>query len=357
MDKVHVFNAGPCLLPQVVYDKAIEAIKDFKGTGVSLLSISHRTKEWEATMDETRALWKELLHIPDDYEVVFLGGGASLQFLYVAMNFLENKAAYLDTGVWVHKALKEAQGLGNAYAIACSADKNYTYIPKGYDIPKDLDYLHITTNNTIYGTEIKYDMDCPVPLIADMSSDILSRPVDVSKYTMIYGGAQKNAGPAGVIFAIIKKDALGKVSRYLPTMLDYRTHIDKGSMFNTPPVFSIYVMNETLKWVKSIGGVEAMHKINLRKAETLYAEIDRNSLFRGTAAKEDRSIMNICFIMAEGKEDLADEFMAFAKERRIIGIKGHRSVGGFRASTYNACTQEDVEALVKAMQDFENLKK
>ena len=357
MDKVHVFNAGPCLLPQVVYDKAIEAIKDFKGTGVSLLSISHRTKEWEATMDETRALWKELLHIPDDYEVVFLGGGASLQFLYVAMNFLENKAAYLDTGVWAHKALKEAQGLGNAYAIACSADKNYTYIPKGYDIPKDLDYLHITTNNTIYGTEIKYDMDCPVPLIADMSSDILSRPVDVSKYTMIYGGAQKNAGPAGVIFAIIKKDALGKVSRYLPTMLDYRTHIDKGSMFNTPPVFSIYVMNETLKWVKSIGGVEAMYKINKRKADTLYAEIDRNSLFRGTAAKEDRSIMNICFIMAEGKEDLADEFFAFAKERRIIGIKGHRSVGGFRASTYNACTQEDVEALVKAMQDFENLKK
>ena len=357
MDKVHVFNAGPCLLPQVVYDKAIEAIKDFKGTGVSLLSISHRTKEWEATMDETRALWKELLNIPDDYEVVFLGGGASLQFLYVAMNYLENKAAYLDTGVWAHKALKEAQGLGDAYAIACSADKNYTYIPKGFDIPKDLDYLHITTNNTIYGTEIHTDMDCPVPLIADMSSDILSRPVDVTKYTMIYGGAQKNAGPAGVIFAIIKKDSLGKVSRYLPTMLDYRTHIDKGSMFNTPPVFSIYVMNETLKWVKSIGGVEAMYKINKRKADTLYAEIDRNSLFRGTAAKEDRSIMNICFIMAEGKEDLADEFMAFAKERRIIGIKGHRSVGGFRASTYNACTQEDVEALVKAMQDFENLKK
>ncbi|MBQ3711217.1 MAG: 3-phosphoserine/phosphohydroxythreonine transaminase [Bacteroidales bacterium] len=357
MDKVHVFNAGPCLLPQVVYDKAIEAIKDFKGTGVSLLSISHRTKEWEATMDETRALWKELLNIPDEYEVVFLGGGASLQFLYVAMNFLENKAAYLDTGVWAHKALKEAAGIGNAYAIACSADKNYSYIPKGFDIPKDLDYLHITTNNTIYGTEIKHDMDCPVPLIADMSSDILSRPVDVSKYALIYGGAQKNAGPAGVIFAIIRKDGLGKVSRYLPTMLDYRTHIDKGSMFNTPPVFSIYVMNETLKWVKSIGGVEAMNKINVRKADTLYAEIDRNSLFRGTAAKEDRSIMNICFVMAEGKEDLADEFMAFAKERHIIGIKGHRSVGGFRASTYNACTQEDVEALVKAMQDFENLKK
>ena len=341
----------------MVYDKAIEAIRDFKGTGVSLLSISHRTKEWEATMDETRALWRELLHIPDEYETVFLGGGASLQFLYVAMNYLEHKAAYLETGVWAKKALKEAAGLGNAYAIASSADKNYSYIPKGFEIPTDLDYLHITTNNTIYGTEIKHDMDCPVPLIADMSSDILSRPVDVSKYAMIYGGAQKNAGPAGVIFAIIRKDSLGKVSRYLPTMLDYRTHLDKESMFNTPPVFSIYVMNETLKWVKSMGGVEALNKINLRKADTLYAEIDRNSLFRGTAAVEDRSIMNICFVMAEGREDLADEFMAFAKERRIIGIKGHRSVGGFRASTYNACTQEDVEALVKAMQDFEKLKK
>ena len=357
MGKKHVFNAGPCLLPQVVYDHAIEAIRDFKGTGVSILSISHRTKEWEATMEETRALWKELLHIPDDYEVVFLGGGASLQFLYVAMNYLEKKAAYLETGVWAKKALKEAAGLGNAYAIASSADKNYTYIPKGFEIPEDLDYLHITTNNTIYGTEIKYDMDCPVPLIADMSSDILSRPVDVSKYEMIYGGAQKNAGPAGVIFAIIRKDSLGKVSRYIPTMLDYRTHIDKGSMFNTPPVFSIYVMNETLKWVKGLGGVEAMHDIDVRKADALYAEIDRNPLFRGTAVKEDRSIMNVCFIMAEGKEDLADEFMAFAKQRDIIGIKGHRSVGGFRASLYNACTQEDVDALVTAMQDFEKLKK
>ncbi|MBQ2566687.1 MAG: 3-phosphoserine/phosphohydroxythreonine transaminase [Bacteroidales bacterium] len=357
MGKVHVFNAGPCLLPQVVYDRAIEAIKDFKGTGVSLLSISHRTKEWEATMDETRALWKELLNIPDGYETVFLGGGASMQFLYVAMNYLEKKAAYLETGVWAKKALKEAAGLGNAYAIASSADRNYCYIPKGFDIPSDLDYLHITTNNTIYGTEIRHDMDCPVPLIADMSSDILSRPVDVSKYEMIYGGAQKNAGPAGVVFAIIRKDGLGKVSRYLPTMLDYRTHIDKGSMFNTPPVFSIYVMNETLKWVKAMGGVDAMHKIDVKKADTLYGEIDRNSLFRGTADKEDRSIMNVCFVMAEGRENLADEFLSFSKERGIVGIKGHRSVGGFRASLYNACSQEDVDALVKAMQDFETLKK
>ena len=357
MSKIHVFNAGPCLLPQVAIEHAREALLDFKGTGVSLISISHRTKEWEETMNETRALWREILNIPDEYETVFLGGGASLQFLYVAMNYLEKKAAYLDTGVWAHKALKEAQGLGDAYAIACSKDKNYTYIPKGYEIPTDLDYFHITTNNTIYGTEIKHDIDCPVPLIADMSSDILSRRVDVSKYAMIYGGAQKNAGPAGVAFAIIRKDSLGKVSRYIPTMLDYRVHLDKESMFNTPPVFSIFVMNETLKWLKSIGGIDAIHEIDEKKAATLYAEIDRNPLFVGTAEKEDRSIMNVCFVMAPGYEALQDEFLAFAKSKNIVGIKGHRSVGGFRASLYNACTQEDVEALTAAMKEFEALKK
>jgi len=358
MSKLHIFNAGPCLLPQVAIDNAIAALKDFKGTGVSLISISHRTKGWEETMDECRALWKELLHIPDTHEVVFLGGGASLQFLYVAMNYLEHKAGYLDTGTWAHKALKEAQGLGNAVAVACSADKNYSYIPKGYEIPSDLDYFHITTNNTIYGTEIKHDLEgCPVPLIADMSSDILTRRVDVSRYTLIYGGAQKNAGPAGVAFAIIRKDSLGKVSRYLPTMLDYRVHIDKKSMFNTPPVFSIFVMNETLKWLKSVGGVDAIHEIDERKAATLYAEIDRNPLFVGTAAKEDRSIMNICFVMAPGYEHLQDEFLEFSKTRNIVGIKGHRSVGGFRASTYNACTQEDVEALTACMQEFEQTHK
>ena len=357
MGKVHVFNAGPCILPEQAIDNAIKALKDFKGTGVSVLSISHRTKEWEETMNECRALWKELLHIPDTHEVVFLGGGASLQFLYVAMNFLEKKAAYLDTGVWAHKALQQAQGIGDAYAIACSKDKNYTYIPKGFEIPKDIDYLHITTNNTIYGTEIKEDIDCPVPLIADMSSDIMSRPVDVSKYALIYGGAQKNVGPAGVIFAIIRKDALGKVSRYIPTMLDYRTHIDKESMFNTPPVFAVYVMNETLKWLKGIGGVEAIQKINQKKAALLYDEIDRNSMFVGTAVKEDRSLMNVCFVMAPGKEDLQDEFMAFAKAHGMIGIKGHRSVGGFRASLYNACSIEDVQALVDCMKEFEQLHK
>lgn len=357
MRKVHNFNAGPCILPEQAIANSIEALKDFMGTGMSVIEVSHRSKEWGETMDECRALWKELLHIPDTHEVVFLGGGASMQFLYVAMNFLEHKAGYLETGVWAKKALKEAMGLGNAYAVASSADRTYSYIPKGYEIPSDLDYFHITTNNTIYGTEIHHDIDSPVPLIADMSSDIMSRPVDVSKYALIYGGAQKNVGPAGVSFAIIRKDALGKVSRYIPTMLDYRVHIEKASMFNTPPVFPIFVMNETLKWLKEYGGVEAIHKTDKQKAALLYDEIDRNSLFTGTAAKEDRSIMNVCFVMAPGYENLQDEFLAFAKERSIVGIKGHRSVGGFRASIYNACPTESVKALIECMQEFEGLKK
>lgn len=357
MRKVHNFNAGPCILPEQAIANSIEALKDFMGTGMSVIEISHRSKEWGETMDECRALWKELLHIPDTHEVLFLGGGASMQFLYVAMNFLEHKAGYLETGVWAKKALKEAMGLGNAYAVASSADKTYSYIPKGYEIPSDLDYFHITTNNTIYGTEIRHDMDSPVPLIADMSSDIMSRPVDVSKYALIYGGAQKNVGPAGVSFAIIRKDALGKVSRYIPTMLDYRVHIEKGSMFNTPPVFPIFVMKETLKWLKEYGGVEAIHKADEQKAAMLYDEVDRNSLFTGTAAREDRSIMNVCFVMAPGYENLQDEFLAFAKEHSITGIKGHRSVGGFRASIYNACPAESVKALIECMQEFEALKK
>jgi len=357
MKTVHNFNADPCALPQQAVDKAIEALKDFAGTGMPVICVSHRSKEWSAVMDECRALWKELLNIPDTHEVLFLGGGASMGFLYVAMNFLENKAGYLETGVWAKKALKEAKGLGNAYAVASSAETVFNYIPKGYEIPADLDYFHITTNNTIYGTEIHEDIDCPVPLIADMSSDILSRPVDVSKYAMIYGGAQKNVGPAGVTFFIVKKDLLGKVSRYIPTMLNLQTHIDGGSMFNTPPVFPIFVMTETLKWVKELGGVETIYKINKEKAAILYDEIDRNSLFTGTAAKEDRSIMNVCFVMAPGYEDLQDEFMNFAKERGMVGIKGHRSVGGFRASIYNACPVESVKALVECMKEFEALKK
>jgi len=362
MKKVHNFNAGPCVLPQPAIDAAIEALKDFEGTGMPVISVSHRTKEWEAVMDECRALWKELLNIPDTHEVIFLGGGASMGFLYVAMNLLNKKAGYLETGVWAKKALKEAKGLApqfgaEAFAVASSADTTYNYIPKGYEIPSDLDYFHITTNNTIYGTEIRYDMDCPVPLVADMSSDFMSRPVDVSKYAVIYGGAQKNVGPAGVMVAIVRKDILGKVDHYIPTMLNYQTHIDGGSMFNTPPVFPIFVMKETLKWLKSVGGLEAINKLNVEKADMLYSEIDRNPLFVGTAAKEDRSIMNVCFVMAPGYETLQDEFLAFAKAHGMVGVKGHRSVGGFRASIYNACPKESVQALIDCMQEFEKLHK
>ena len=327
MKKVHNFNAGPCVLPEQSVKNAIEALKDFRGTGMPVISVSHRSKEWSAVMDECRALWKELLHIPDTHEVIFMGGGASLQFLCVPMNFLETKAGYLETGVWAKKALKEAKGIGEAFAVASSADSTYSYIPKDYVIPTDIDYFHITSNNTIYGTEIKEDIDSPVPLIADMSSDIMSRPVDVGKYAVIYGGAQKNVGPAGVAFAIVRKDLLGKVSRHIPSMLDYRVFIDGGSMFNTPPVFPIYVMYETLKWLKGIGGVEEIHKINRKKADMLYAEIDRNPLFVGTAAKEDRSDMNVCFVMAPGNEALQDEFLEFAKGKGMAGIKGHQNNG------------------------------
>ena len=277
-----------------------------------------------------------------------------MQFCMVPYNFLEKKAAYLNTGTWAGKALKEAKNFGEAVEVASSKDKTYCYIPKDYVIPTDADYFHIT-NNTIYGTEIRKDIDSPVPLIADMSSDIFSRPVDVSKYACIYGGAQKNLAPSGVTFVIVKDDALGKVTRTIPTMLDYRTHAQNGSMFNTPPVFPIYVLSQTLRWLKAEGGVEAIHERNERKAAMLYAEIDRNPLFKGTAAKEDRSSMNICFVMNDGYEALADEFFAMAKERGMVGIKGHRLVGGFRASCYNACPVEAVEALVKCMQDFEKM--
>ncbi|MDL2312166.1 3-phosphoserine/phosphohydroxythreonine transaminase [Bacteroidales bacterium OttesenSCG-928-B11] len=353
MKTVHNFNAGPCVLPREAVNVAIEALKDFAGTGMSVIEISHRSKEWEAVMKETEDLWKELLEIPEGYRVLFLGGGASLEFLMVAMNFMNKKAAYLETGVWAKKAIKEAKAFGETVVVASSADTTFNYIPKGYTIPADADYFHITTNNTIYGTEIKEDMDSPVPLIADMSSDIMSRPVDVSKYAMIYGGAQKNVGPAGVTFVIVKESALGKVERYIPTMLDYKTHIENDSMFNTPPVFSIFVMNETLKWVKKMGGLKAVNKMNQDKADLLYAEIDRNSMFVGTAEKDSRSIMNVCFVMSPEYKEKEADFMAYAKERGMVGIKGHRSVGGFRASIYNACPRESVEALVKCMQDFE----
>lgn len=357
MKKVHNFNAGPCVLPQEAIQAGIEALKDFNNSGLSVIEISHRSKDWEAVMNECRSLWKELLQIPDDYEVLFLGGGASLQFCMVPMNLMNKKSAYLETGVWAKKALKEAKGFGEVVTVASSADKTFCYIPKDFTIPADADYFHITTNNTIYGTEIHKDMDSPVPLVADMSSDIMSRPVDVSKYALIYGGAQKNVGPAGVTFVIVKKDILGKVTRSIPSMLDYRTHVDGGSMFNTPPVYPIYIMTQTLKWLKNLGGVQAIQKINKEKADLLYAEIDRNPLFKGTAAKEDRSLMNACFVMAEGHEALEAEFMEFAKARGMVGIKGHRSVGGFRASIYNACPIDSVKALVNCMQEFEKLHK
>ncbi|HQQ21184.1 MAG TPA: 3-phosphoserine/phosphohydroxythreonine transaminase [Bacteroidales bacterium] len=355
MKKVHNFNAGPCVLPREAVATSIEALKDFAGTGISVIEVSHRSKEWEAIMKECENLWRELLNIPDNYKVLFLGGGASLQFCMVPMNLMEKKAAYLETGVWAKKAIKEAKGFGEVVTVASSADKTFCYIPKNYEIPTDADYFHITTNNTIYGTEIHHDMDSPVTLIADMSSDIMSRPVDVSKYGIIYGGAQKNVGPAGVTFVIVREDLLGKVSRYIPTMLDYKTHIEGESMFNTPPVFSIYVMTQTLKWVKSLGGLKAIQKMNQEKAALLYNEIDRNPMFQGTAAVEDRSLMNVCFVMSEKYKDKEADFMAFAKERNMVGIKGHRSVGGFRASIYNACPRESVEALVACMQEFEKL--
>ncbi|MBO5044841.1 MAG: 3-phosphoserine/phosphohydroxythreonine transaminase [Alistipes sp.] len=353
--KKYNFNAGPSILPDVVLEAAAKAIIDFDGTGLSLLSISHRTPEFEAVLAEAKSLMKELLGIPDNYKIYFMGGGASTQFFHIPANFLGKKAGYVNTGVWTKKAIKEAKFYGEVEVVASSEDKNFNYIPKNFAIPEDLDYLYICANNTIYGTEYKCDIDSPVPLFADMSSNILSRPIDVSKYALIYGGAQKNLAPAGVAFMIIRDDMLEKVVRPLPTMVNVNTHVDNNSMFNTPPVFPIYVLRETLKWLKAEGGVAEIHRRNEEKAAKLYAEIDRNSLFRGTVEKEDRSSMNICFVMTEGNEALAAEFMTFAKERGMVGIKGHRLVGGFRASCYNACPMEAVEALVACMQEFEKL--
>ena len=355
MMKKHNFNAGPSILPREVIEKTAQAVLDFNGSGLSILEISHRSKDFQAVMDEAIALFKELLEIPSGYSVVFLGGGASLQFCMVPFNLLEKKAAYLLTGTWASKAYKEAKGFGEVIEVASSKDANFSYIPKNYVIPSDVDYFHITTNNTIFGTEILTDIDSPVPLVADMSSDIFSRPVDVSKYGVIYGGAQKNLGPAGLAFAIVKEDLLGKVSRHIPTMLDYRIHIENGSMFNTPPVLPIYSALETLRWLKANGGLAAMEKKNIAKAELLYNEIDRNKLFVGTAAKEDRSRMNVCFVMNPEYQELEAEFLKFASDRGMVGIKGHRSVGGFRASIYNALPIESVQALIDCMQEFEKL--
>ena len=350
--KKHNFNAGPSILADEVIENAAKAVLDFNGTGLSVLSISHRSKDFDQVMADADALFRELLHIPDNYKIIYLGGGASTYFYQIPANFLGKKAGYVNTGVWSKKAIKEAKRYGEVEVLASSEDRNFTYIPKGFAIPTDLDYLHITSNNTIYGTEYHEDIDSPVPLIADMSSDILSRPVDVTKYAMIYGGAQKNLAPAGVAFGIIREDMLDRIVRDLPTMVNYRTHVENNSMFNTPPVFPIYVLKETLRWLKSIGGVPEIYRRNVAKAQLLYDEIDRNPLFRGTGVEEGRSLMNICFVMADGYEELAPLFMEEAKARGIVGIKGHRLVGGFRASCYNALPIESVQVLVECMREF-----
>ena len=347
------FYAGPSILSEFTIKNTADAVMDFNGTGLSILEISHRSKEFQAVMDEAQALTKELLDIPEGYSVLFVGGGASLEFCMVPFNLLEKKAAYLNTGVWAKKAMKEAKLFGEVVEVASSADANYTFIPKDYEIPADADYFHITTNNTIYGTEIREDLDSPVTLVADMSSDIFSRKVDVSKYGLIYGGAQKNLSMAGVTFVIVKDEILGHVSRAIPTMLDYRTHVEKGSMFNTPPVVPIYCALQNLRWIKAQGGVEEMERRAKERAALLYAEIDRNPLFRGTAKAEDRSLMNICFVMNDEYKEHEAAFLAFAQGRGMQGIKGHRSVGGFRASCYNAMSVEGVKALIACMQDFE----
>lgn len=349
----HNFCAGPAVLPQEVIEKSAQAVYDFAGSGISILSISHRSKEFQPVLDEAVALIKEILDIPEGYSVLFLAGGASMEFCRVPYNFLNTKAAYLNTGAWAKKALKEAKAFGEVIEVASSADKNYTYIPKGYTVPMDVDYFHYTTNNTIYGTEIRKDLDSPVPLISDMSSDIFSRPIDVSKYNCIYGGAQKNLAPSGMAFVIVKNDALGKVNRQIPTIMNFQTHIDDGSMFNTPPTFTIYSALMSLRWLKAQGGVDEMAKRAKTRADMLYSEIDKNRLFVGTAVEEDRSYMNICWVMKEEYKDLEDEFMKFAQGQGMVGIKGHRSVGGFRASCYNALPMESVKALIDCMQEFE----
>ncbi len=353
--KKHNFNAGPSILPREVIEQTAQAVLDFNGSGLSILEISHRSKDFQAVIDEAVALFKEVLNIPEGYSVLFLGGGASMQFCMVPYNFLGKKAAYINTGVWAKKAIKEAKNFGEVVEVASSADTTYNYIPKGYTVPDDVDYFHYTSNNTIYGTEIRIDPEVNVPLIADMSSDIFSRPIDFSKYICVYGGAQKNLAPAGVTFAIVRNDALGKVERTIPTMLNYQTHVDGGSMFNTPPVLPIYSAMLTLRWIKANGGVEEMARRAKERADLLYGEIDRNKLFRGTCAVEDRSYMNICFVLNDEYKHLEADFMAFAQERGMVGIKGHRSVGGFRASCYNAMSLESVQALVDCMKEFEKL--
>lgn len=351
--KKHNFYAGPSILTPYTIQKTADAVINFADTGLSVLEVSHRSKEFQAVVDEAVALTKELLQLPEGYHVLFLGGGASMQFCMVPFNLLEKKAAYLNTGTWASNAIKEAKLFGEVDVVASSEDTKFNYIPKNFVIPTDADYFHYTSNNTIYGTELRKDPDSPVPMVCDMSSDIFSRVFDPTKYEVIYAGAQKNLAPAGVTIVIVKESALGHVSRPIPTMLDYRTHVKKGSMFNTPPVLPIYSALMTLRYYKEQGGVAEMERRDVEKATILYDEIDRNKLFMGTVAEEDRSIMNVCFVMKPDYAELEKEFLDFATSKGMVGIKGHRSVGGFRASLYNALPKESVEALVAVMKEFE----
>ena len=349
MKQIHNFSAGPAILPQEVIQNCSDALQNFSGTNLSLIEVSHRSKEFVNVMDEAQSLVKKLMNIGDDYEVMYLQGGASSQFLMVAMNLLENKAAYLNTGTWSTKAIKEAKHYGAINELASSADKNFNYIPKDYTIGSDNDYFHCTSNNTIFGTQMQNFPDSPVPMICDMSSDIFSRKIDFSAFSLIYAGAQKNMGPAGTTLVVVKKEILNQVSRHIPTMLDYNTHINKGSMFNTPSVFAVYGCLQTLKWIDG-QGLEEIENYNNLKADLIYSEIDQNDMFEGTTAIEDRSIMNATFVLKE--ERLNDAFLNACDEANISGLKGHRSVGGFRASMYNAMRIESVKVLVDVMRNF-----
>lgn len=355
--KKHNFYAGPSILPEFTKEKTAEAAMNFAGTGLSVMEVSHRGKEFVAVMDEARALVKELLNVPDGYSILFLQGGASLQFLMAPYNLMGKKSAYLNTGVWATKAMKEAKFFGEVVEVASSKDKNFNYIPKNYEVPADASYLHITTNNTIFGTALFEDPEVSVPLIGDMSSDIFSRPLDVAKYDLIYAGAQKNLGPSGATLVIVKDEALGKIDRPIPTILNYKTHIENDSMFNTPATLPVFACLQTLIWLKENGGVAAMEKTNIKKAKVLYDELDRNKCFvPNIPGAEDRSRMNVTFVMAPEFAEFEKEFNDFATSKGMLGLKGHRSVGGFRASLYNALPVESVQALVECMQEFEKMK-
>ena len=349
--KRHNFSAGPCVLPQEVLLKASEAVMNFDN-GLSLIEISHRSKAFVDVMENARALALELLGLEGKgYKALFLQGGASTQFLMVALNLLEKRAGYLNTGTWSDKAIKEARIYDDIYEIASSKDANYNYIPKGYAIPEDYDYFHCTSNNTIFGTQIKSFPNSPIPMVCDMSSDIFSRSIDFTKFDIIYAGAQKNMGPAGTTLVVVKEDVLGKVSRKIPSMMDYKVHIDKGSMFNTPPVFAVYTSMLTMEWLKNLGGIEAIEKENEKKAGLIYSEIDLNPLFKGFAANEDRSTMNATFTLTN--DIFKETFETMCAEAGINGINGHRSVGGYRASMYNALTLDSVATLVEVMSELE----